>query len=222
MYKLNKKVLALVFAFAMCLCSVSLEAFAATDYYQHWNDGKSGTYSYGNSSASSGNFSMNWSTSTGNIIEGKGWRTCDLTNLTIYYNMGLYTISGSAGCSYFSFYGWAKAPKLIEYYIVESWQNWRPTYTSRTTITVDGANYDVYTNSVKNAPSILGTSDFEQYWSVRQSKASTGTNNTITVKSHYNTWKNYGFPSSGVTWDYGVMAFEAYQSSGSGNATVWN
>jgi hypothetical protein len=70
-----------------------------------------------------------------------------------------------------------------------------------------------------NAPSIQGTATFYQFWSVRTSKKSTGSNATITFQNHVNAWANEGWSLG--THNYQIMATEGYQSSGSSNVTVW-
>lgn len=118
-----------------------------------------------------------------------------------------------AGNSYLCVYGWTKNP-LVEYYIVESWGTWRPPgATSLGTITVDGGTYDVYRSSRVNAPCIEGIKTFEQYWSVRTEKRTSG---TVSISEHFNAWESKGFPMGKL---YEVsLCVEGYQSSG--NADV--
>lgn len=181
-------------------------------YYTHWTDGGgSACMTLG----SDGNYSYSWS-NTGNFVGGKGWSTGSSSRV-IGYNAGNYSPSGN---SYLCLYGWTTSP-LVEYYVVDSWGSWRPPgATSMGTVTTDGGTYDLYRTQRVNQPSIQGTATFYQYWSVRTSKRSTGSNNNITFANHVNAWASQGWNMG--THNYQVMATEGYQSSGSSNVTVWS
>ena len=181
-------------------------------FYTHWTDGGgSACMTLG----SNGNYSYQWS-NTGNFVGGKGWSTGSSTRV-IGYNAGVYSPSGN---SYLTLYGWTTNP-LVEYYVVDSWGSWRPPgATSAGTVTTDGGTYDLYRTQRVNQPSIIGTATFYQYWSVRTSKRSTGSNNNITFANHVNAWASRGWNLG--SHNYQVMATEGYQSSGSSNVTVWD
>ena len=83
------------------------------------------------------------------------------------------------------------------------------------TITVDGGVYDVYTNQRTNAPSIEGTSTFQQFWSVRQSKRSSG---TVNMGAHFSAWAGFGMKLG--AHDYQIVAVEGYFSAGSADLTI--
>lgn len=177
--------------------------------YELWKD-------YGTTSmelGSGGTFSCSWS-NIGNALFRKGKK---FNSTQTYQQLG--NISVDYGCqynpsanSYLYIYGWTKSP-LVEYYIVESWGTWRPPgSTSKGTITVDGGTYDVYETTRYNQPSIEGNTTFQQYWSVRTSKKTSG---TISVSNHFSQWESRGM-RMGKMYEI-ALTVEGYQSSGNAN-----
>jgi len=174
-------------------------------YYSFWNAG-GGSVSM--TLGAGGNYSATWS-NCNNFTCGKGWRTGSSAPVcfTATFN------GGSNG--YLALYGWTKNP-LIEYYIVENWGSWTPPGgTSLGTLTSDGDTYKIYKMTRTNAPSIIGTATFSQFWSVRATKRLSG---TITVKNHFDAWAAKGLNLG--AFDYEIMETEGYQSSGSSNVTL--
>lgn len=130
-------------------------------------------------------------------------------------------IQGS-GLAYYGIYGWTVDP-LVEYYVMESWDNWRPKagqgdHISKGTITVDGAQYDVITRQMQNQPSIKGTQSFPQVFSIRQQIRSSG---NISVSEHFKQWEKLGI-NLGLLYEVKIKV-ESYSennsSSGSCNVT---
>lgn len=162
-----------------------------------------------------GTFSCSWSN-----INNALFRTGKKYNETqTHQQLGDIKVNYAAdyqpnGNSYLSVYGWTSSP-LVEYYIIDSWGNWRPPgATSKGTITVDGGTYDVYETTRVNQPSIKGNATFQQYWSVRTTKRTSG---TISVSDHFKAWEAKGM-TMGKMYEVS-MVVEGYQSSGKANMT---
>ncbi|CAG7853260.1 Endo-1,4-beta-xylanase B Short=Xylanase B; AltName: Full=1,4-beta-D-xylan xylanohydrolase B; Flags: Precursor [Serendipita indica DSM 11827] len=175
-------------------------------YYSFWTDG-AGNVNYSNGAG--GSYSVTWS-GNGNWVGGKGWNpgSAQAISYTADYRPN--------GNSYLSVYGWTTNP-LIEYYIVESYGTYNPSSAAskKGTVNSDGGTYDILTTQRVNQPSILGTSTFNQYWSVRQSHRTSG---TVTTSNHFNAWRQYNMNLG--SHNYQILATEGYFSSGSATVTV--
>ena len=213
MRKMSKKIIGFVFSACIGFTTIfsGATAHAATNYWQNWTDG-GGTVNATNRSG--GNFSVSWK-NCGNFVVGKGWTTGS-ANRTVGYNAGVFNPQGNG---YLSLYGWTRN-NLIEYYVVDTWGTYRPTGTYKGSVYSDGGTYDLYTTMRYNQPSIDGTSTFQQFWSVRQTKRPTGQNCNITFANHVNAWNRAGM-RLGSNWSYQALCVEGYQSSGYANVTVW-
>ncbi|MDD5899897.1 MAG: glycoside hydrolase family 11 protein, partial [Lachnospiraceae bacterium] len=217
---MSKKLKGLLLALVVCLQAVVpvARAEAATVLYNNAT-GSEGRYNYelwkdyGDTSMTlkgNGLFECWWQ-NIGNVLFRKGVKwDCTKTysqlgNITVSYGVD-YQPNGN---SYLCVYGWCRNP-LVEYYIVDCWGTWRPPgATSKGTITVDGATYDVYETTRVNQPSIDGNTTFQQYWSVRQSKRTSG---TISVTEHFKAWERMGM-KMGLMYE-AAFNVEGYQSSG--------
>ncbi len=219
----NQKVMGLFLAVVLCFTFTVMNVNAATTItsnqtgiqdgynYELWKD-------YGNTSmtlGSGGAFSCQWN-NIGNALFCKG-KKFDATQT--YQQLGNITMNYSAtfnpgGNSYLCVYGWTVSP-LVEFYIVENWGTYRPTGTYKGTFNVDGGTYDIYTTTRVNQPSIQGTQTYKQYWSVRQTKRTSG---TISVSEHFKKWESLGMTMGKLVEI--TFAIIGYQSNG--NAYVTN
>lgn len=220
MRKLTRKLKAAVLAVMLCvqLLGSTMGVYAAETFYDNKTGNEDG-YDYelwkDNGSTSmtikgGGNFECWWE-NIGNALFRKG-KKFDCTQT--YQQIGNISINFGVdyqpdGNSYLCVYGWTRDP-LVEYYIVESWGTWRPPgATSKGTINVDGGTYDVYETTRVNQPSIDGNTTFQQYWSVRTSKRTSG---TISVSQHFQAWENMGM-EMGKLYE-AALNVEGYQSNG--------
>lgn len=112
-------------------------------------------------------------------------------------------------------YGWTKNP-LVEYYIMEDYTSYQGGGTKKGEVTSDGSTYTIYQHTQVNQPSIVGTSTFSQYISVRQSKRTSG---TVTTANHFNAWAKVGLNLG--SHSYQVVATEGWgNAAGSTNMTI--
>lgn len=158
------------------------------------------------------------------IVAGKGWGGGSHRG-TVNFNMGALDF-GSRG--YLSVYGWmwdSNCSNIREYYIVQSWAGARPTPGRAVKdVTIDGVDYTLRKNRVRNAPQACDgrSRDFTQYWAVRSSKVSTGTNHSVQAGNVLDAWQgnNFYLPSRR---GYQILAVESFQgtSGGYANGTVW-
>ncbi|WP_197021809.1 glycoside hydrolase family 11 protein [Ruminococcus sp. HUN007] len=189
--------------------------------YEVWLDqtGGSGSMTLG----SGGTFSTEWSAqvSKGNFLARRG-RNYDATKKATEYGPIVmdyaadYSAS-SQGNSRLCVYGWMKNP-LVEYYIIEDWVNWcpKPEGASKT-VTIDGAEYEIFQLD-HYGPTINGTTEtFKQYFSVRKSKRTSG---TITVSDHFKAWAAAGWNIGNLTEV--ALNVEGWESSGKANVTKLN
>ena len=138
----------------------------------------------------------------------KTWE--EIGEITIDYGADYYPV----GNSYLCVYGWTREP-LVEYYVVQSWGNWRPPGAAAiATVEIGDATYDIYETERVNQPSIDGIQTFKQYWSVRKGKR---TEDTICLTDHFRAWEEQGL-TLGKLYEV-ALTVEGYQSSGT--ATIY-
>ena len=186
--------------------------------YEIWldNTGGSGSMTLG----SGGSFSTEWNAtvSRGNFLARRG-RNYDASKKATQYGPIVmdyaadYSAS-SQGNSRLCVYGWMKDP-LVEYYIIEDWVNWCPSANGQSkTVTIDGAQYEIFQLD-HTGPTILGnTQTFKQYFSVRKSKRTSG---TITVSDHFKAWEAAGWNIGNLTEV--ALNVEGWESSGKANVS---
>ncbi|KAJ6555573.1 concanavalin A-like lectin/glucanase domain-containing protein [Mycena vulgaris] len=148
-------------------------------------------------------YSIQWNDNSGYFIGGKGWNSGSAQSV--------FPPSPDRSSS-LSIYGWTTDP-LVEYRIIESLaSNVDPVLglTLQGTVTSDGSVYNIYKTQRVNASSIMGTSTFNQYWSIRQSTRGDG---FVTIANHFNAWAGVGMPLGEL--GYQIIATEGHGGSGS-------
>ncbi|KAK0966044.1 hypothetical protein LTS01_018019 [Friedmanniomyces endolithicus] len=152
--------------------------------------------------------------SRGGTREALGRGICTDEGHSVINYSGNYGPNPNAG-SYLSVYGWTTNP-LVEYYIVDNYAAYNPAtgLNFKGTVYSDGSTYNIYQGTRTNQPSILGTSTFQQFWSIRQNKRTGG---TITTANHFNAWSRLGLRLG--TFNYQIVAVEGFSQSGT--ATIY-
>ncbi len=116
----------------------------------------------------------------------------EIGNFRAVYNCDYRPSREKGGNSYLSVYGWTVDP-LVEFYIIEDWQNWIPSMAAdailKGTLSANGSIYDIYEYTRVNQPSIVGITTFRQYFSIRRDKRQNG---TIDISEHFNKWESLG------------------------------
>jgi hypothetical protein len=142
-----------------------------------------------------GAFKATWNNS-GDFLARTGLQWNETQTFEQYGTIGAdlaFTKTGSGGSySFIGIYGWSNNP-LVEYYIVEnSFGNGPATpyaTTQRGTFNVDGASYKIYSGQKTNQPSLHGTANFQQFFSVRQTPRQCG---HVSISEHFKQWQGMG------------------------------
>ncbi|TKY89030.1 hypothetical protein EX895_001561 [Sporisorium graminicola] len=181
------------------------------NYVQNYN-GNEANFKY---NQGAGTYSASWN-NPGDFVVGLGW-TKGISNRVINFSGNYQSNQGS----YHAVYGWLNNP-LTEYYVVENY-SYDPCSVGGSqvvgSVTSDGSSYKICKHTQNNQPSIQGTKTFGQFFSVRQSKRSSG---SVTLANHFTAWSKYGFANgaSNPDFNYQVFATEAFSGSGSVSNTV--
>ena len=160
-----------------------------------------------------GSYRVSWNQrSGGNFVVGKGYSPGAVTRVNY---TGQFQVSGN---SYLALYGWTLDP-LVEYYVIESFGIHNPSDNANSTcygtFQSDGGTYEVWMKWRVNAPSIIGTATFPQFWSVRTRRHVGGSINTT---RHFEAYRRAGL-RMGRLLDM-FVGIEGQAGNGSANITV--
>lgn len=175
-------------------------------HYEQWNKSGSATTDF----YTDGSFSCSF-TNTDDFLcreglfygQNSGKDPLSVGNLVADYSMKTFTNDKSISYAYAGIYGWMQNP-LIEWYIVDNWgpasrPNWLGT--SRGKITVDGAEYEIFTASANRA-TIEGNKAFDQIYSLRSTARTCG---TISITEHFKAWKEKGITLGSSLYEAKVL-----------------
>jgi hypothetical protein len=125
--------------------------------------------------------------------------------------------SGSGGgFSYIGIYGWTNNP-CVEWYIIDDRYGTMPfdayNATQKGTVTIDGASYKLFQNRTNGTGGsrCSGVSQWDQYWSIRQSARQCG---TITISEHFKAWEAAGLMLGGL------LEAKILVETGGGNGSI--
>ena len=175
-------------------------------HYEQWNKSGSATTDF----YTDGSFSCSFSNTDDFLCrEGlyygmnSGKDPLAVGNLVADYSMKTFTNDKSISYAYAGIYGWMQDP-LIEWYIVDNWgpasrPNWLGT--SQGKITVDGAEYEIFTADANRA-SIEGNKPFKQIYSLRSTARKCG---TISITEHFKAWKQKGITLGSSLYEAKVL-----------------
>ena len=175
-------------------------------HYEQWNKSGSATTDF----YDDGSFSCTFSNTDDFLCreglfygQNSGKDPLSVGNLVADYSMKTFTNDKSISYAYAGIYGWMQNP-LIEWYIVDNWgpasrPNWLGT--SKGKITVDGAEYEIFTASANRA-TIEGNKAFDQIYSLRSEARTCG---TISITEHFKAWKEKGITLGSSLYEAKVL-----------------
>lgn len=196
-------------------CDVNANGNVSGQDWFLWYDGGSGCMTaYDNLS---GAFTAQWNNPSDFLARIGHWfdETQTFEDLgEIGADMAFSKQGSAGGFSFVGIYGWSTSP-LVEYYIVEDSFGNGPAQPFggqlRGNFTVDGAQYNVYSTTRTNAPSINGTADFQQFFSVRQNPRQCG---HVSISEHFRQWQRMGM-TMGMAKEAKILV-----EAGGGNGSV--
>jgi endo-1,4-beta-xylanase len=149
-----------------------------------------------------GRYTVQWN-NVQDFTSGKGWQNASAR--TIAYS-GTFNPGSN---SYLAVYTWSQQG---ETYILENFGQYNPGAAGQHigTLTSDGGTYDVY--------HVSRSATYQQFWSIRQQKRSSGTVTTANHYSYYNAHNLKFDPATNAT--YQIVSTEGYGSTGSADITV--
>ncbi|TYQ12841.1 UNVERIFIED_CONTAM: dockerin type I repeat protein [Acetivibrio alkalicellulosi] len=184
-------------------------AFVDDYYYELWKDIGSTTMTIGGG----GIFSCEWNDINNAFFrKGKSFDIestyKEIENITVDFDCDYQP----EGYSYLAVYGIQQVNpnRILEYYIIESWDDWKSVGTFMGTITVDDATYDVYrVIRHQNPNTVVGLVTNYIYFSVRNSKRTSG---RVSVIEHFKAWESLGMDM----WNMNDVSFlvEGFRSKG--------
>jgi len=170
-------------------------------------------------------FSCEWS-NIHNILFKYGYRY-DMTlthheigNVSVNYECSYQSETAENGYTITGVYGWTAKPHgeryYVEYYIVESCQNWKPSdnLKLKDTIVVDGGEYDIYEEYIYYHHHM---DDVKRYWSVRREPRTSG---TVSVSQHFRAWETLD-KDLGKLYEIAFLV-EGYRNIGSAELTKFS
>lgn len=180
-------------------------------------------------------FTADWSLS-GNgsdAVGGMGW---DLGTASRVMKYKMTSASNLTGKLSIGAYGWTCVTKIVEYYIVDSYNGSYVPYDevnrrdatpikwasgNERRISSDGGTYRVYRTQRLNAGNACGTNtNFDQYWSVRTSPLAAGTTTrTISMANHVNGWAGMGMTLGSFTRPTSGRAYQVIGAEGLNTST---
>jgi hypothetical protein len=196
-------------------CDVNANGNVSGQDWFLWYDGGSGCMTaYDNLS---GAFTAQWNNPSDFLARIGHWfdETQTFEELgEIGADMSFSKQGSAGGFSFVGIYGWSTSP-LVEYYIVEDSYGNGPAQPFggqlRGNFTVDGAQYNVYSTTRTNAPSINGTADFQQFFSVRQNPRQCG---HVSISEHFRQWQRMGM-TMGMAKEAKILV-----EAGGGNGSI--